>query len=78
MTKIIHSIEREKELQELCIQVLNVTPNTYFNSNGADETTCPFCNAKDYSTGCTAYIEDIKHTTNCAYNIAKALSTNVK
>ena len=72
----VHSPERESELQELCMQVLNASPERYYNPNGADETTCPFCYAKDYSNGCTADIEDIKHTTNCAYNIAKGLSTN--
>ena len=72
----VHSPEREKELQELCTQVLNASPERYYNPNGADETTCPFCYAKDYSNGCTADIEDIKHTANCAYNIAKGLSTN--
>jgi len=73
---VVHSNEREKELQELCIQVLNASPERYYNPNGADETTCPFCNAKDYSNDCTADIEDIKHETNCAYNIARGLSTN--
>jgi hypothetical protein len=73
---VVHSPQREKELQELCLEVLNASPERYYNPNGADETTCPFCHAKDYSTGCTADISDIKHETNCAYNIALGLSTN--
>jgi len=73
---MIHDKQREKELQELCVQVLSANPDRYYNPNGADETTCPFCHAKDYSSGCAADIEDIKHDVNCAYNIAKGLSTN--
>jgi len=38
----VHSPERESELQELCMQVLNASPERYYNPNGADETTCPF------------------------------------
>jgi hypothetical protein len=72
----VHSPERESELQELCMQVLNASPERYYNPNGADETTCPFCCKKDYSTGCNVDIKDIKHDPNCAYNIAKGLSTN--
>lgn len=77
MPEIKHSIEREKELQELCKQVLNANPDKYYNPNGADETTCPFCYEKNYSAGCNVDIQDIEHTTDCAYNIAKGLSTNI-
>lgn len=72
----IHTPEREKELQELCEQVLNASPERYYNPNGADETTCPFCYGVDYSNHCSADISDIKHDINCAYNIALGLSTN--
>ena len=78
MIHIIHNLEREKELQELCMSVLNVSLHTYFNPNGADETTCPFCYEKDYSNGCMANISEIKHKPDCAYNIAKGLSTNIR
>lgn len=74
---IIHSPEREMELQDLCKQVLKASPERYYNPNGADQTTCPFCCEKDYSNGCTANIEDIKHEPNCAYYIAKGLLTNI-
>jgi hypothetical protein len=77
MKEVNHSIEREHELQQLCKQVLSANPNTYYNLNGADETTCPFCYKKNYTTGCNIDIEDITHETNCAYNIAKGLSTNI-
>ncbi len=77
MSSIKHTPEREKELQELCISVLNVSPHTYFNPHGADETTCPFCWEKDYSNGCMANISEIKHKPDCAYNIAKGLLTNI-
>lgn len=72
-----HSIDREKEVQELCKQVLNANPERYYNPNGADETTCPFCGATDYSAGCTEDIGGLKHINGCAYNIAKGLSTGV-
>lgn len=78
MNKINHSTEREKELQELCKQILIANPNKYYNPNGADETTCPFCFAKDYSKDCTYDIDELPHTPNCAYNIAKGLLTNIK
>lgn len=68
---------REKEIQELCKQVLETSPNRYYNPNGADETTCPFCFAVDYSNNCTASIGELKHKTDCAYNIAKGLTTNL-
>lgn len=77
MSNLIHSIEREKELQDLCNQVLEASPNRYYNPNGADETTCPFCCEKDYSIDCNAEMKDIEHKINCAYNIAKGLLTNI-
>jgi len=52
---MIHDKQREKELQELCVQVLSANPDRYYNPNGADETTCPFCHAKDYSSGSYNY-----------------------
>jgi len=73
----IHSEEREKEVQELCSKVINCSANNYYNSHGADEVTCPFCFAVDYSNGCTANMEDLKHLPDCAYNIAKGLSANI-
>lgn len=68
------SDSREKDIQELCRQVLNCQPEVYYNPNGADITTCPFCiNKVENSSG---DMEEISHDINCAYNIAKDLSTN--
>lgn len=78
--KIIHSLEREKELQELCEQVLNTSPRCWDNPNGAYETTCPFCYETEYRGGdgsIWASMSQIKHAPDCAYNIAKGLSTNI-
>lgn len=77
---ITHSPERERELQELCKQVLNTSPNCWDNPNGAYETTCPFCYETEYRGGggsIWAAMHEIKHQPDCAYNIAKGLSTNI-
>jgi len=66
--------EREKDIQRLCMQVLNANPNTCYNPNGADETTCPFCSKSVYFVN--AEMNEINHDVHCAYNIAKDLSTN--
>ena len=71
--------QREKDIQELCKQVLNA--NTEFRDNpfGAYESTCPFCSVTEYRGGTENYhadISEIKHEQNCAYLIAKDLSTN--
>jgi hypothetical protein len=36
-----------------------------------------FCYKKTTQLGAIVDIEDITHETNCAYNIAKGLSTNI-
>jgi len=65
--------DREKDVLELCRQVISTIPNQYYNWHGADSSTCPFCYSK------VEYIWDqlsgIKHEENCAYLIAKDLST---
>ena len=77
---VTHSPERERELQELCEQVLNISPICWDNPNGAYETTCPFCYETEYRGGggsIWARMYEIDHTPDCAYNIAKGLSTNM-
>ena len=65
---------REKDIQELCRQVLDVichySPSSSMN---AKENTCPFCGADGYWN---QDINEIEHDMNCAYLIAKDLSTN--
>lgn len=72
--EVVSSPEREKDILELCRQVLNASPAVYYNLNGADDSTCPFCHERVYYAD--AHISEIKHSTNCAYLIAKDLSTN--
>ena len=61
--------QREKDIQELCKQVLeNCYPN-YNTNNGTSS--CPFCGG----TGYKDEMSEIPHDENCAYLIAKDLST---
>ena len=66
--------EREKDIQKLCRQILEASPNVYCNPNGPDESTCPICNEifpmMEYE------ISKINHRKDCGYLIAKDLSTN--
>lgn len=67
--------DREKDIQQLCRQALKAAPNVYHNSNGADISTCPFCRKEiEYAE---YNISEIKHDRNCAYLIAKDLSTGI-
>lgn len=72
---IVHSPEREADLQKLCSAVTNVGLSFHYNPNGADWGNCPFCWAEYHNEDFT--MEDIKHEPNCAYFIAKDLSTNI-
>ncbi len=65
--------QREKDIQELCNQVLGASPAVYYNPNGADDTTCPFCGECVYNS--KGNMLEIKHSIDCAYLIAKDLST---
>lgn len=68
--------QREKDIQDLCNQVLNASPNSRYNPNGADTSTCPFCYENVYNMD--ALIGEIKHSKDCAYLIAKDLSSKQK
>ena len=77
----VHSPEREIDVQKLCDAVLDVSPKFWDNPNGAYETTCPFCDATDYRGGggnIMASMSELDHEPNCAYLIAKDLSTNYR
>lgn len=75
--------QREKDIQSLCVKVLNCSTNFFDNPNGAYESTCPFCYETEYRGGnplkgnTHVDISEIKHSTDCAYLIAKDLSTNL-
>ena len=64
-------MDREKDIQELCKQVLDT-----FVSEDWDRgtVTCPFCGEESIGDD----MNDIRHGANCAYLIAKDLSTNHK
>jgi len=62
--------EREKDIQEICNQVLNVNLETYPDYAPS----CPFCGNSDWVND----IDEIQHEQNCAYLIAKDLSTGYK
>jgi hypothetical protein len=73
---------RESDIQKLCLAVLNANANHYDNPNGGYESTCPFCD-KTISKGGGKNgefvdIDEINHELDCAYLIAKDLSTNYK
>lgn len=65
--------DREKDIQELCKQVINVSPHyTPTSARNGTEYTCPFC----YSGSNDDEMKLIEHKQECAYLIAKDLSTN--
>tara|TARA_R110000772_G_scaffold200837_1_gene311297 strand:- start:61 stop:294 length:234 start_codon:yes stop_codon:yes gene_type:complete len=72
---------REKDVLQLCKAVLDVSAECWDNPNGAYETTCPFCYTKDYRGGSSssfcASMSELDHTSDCAYLIAKDLSTGL-
>ena len=72
--------QREKDIQELCRQVLEMPSEFWDNPNGAYESTCPFCYVIEYRGGGDkkyhARMNELEHEGNCAYLIAKDLSTN--
>ena len=78
----VHSQQREIDVQKLCEAVLDTSPNYWDNPNGAYETTCPFCNAEEHRGGgkgsIWASMSELDHKSDCAYLIAKDLSTNCR
>lgn len=74
--QIVHDEQRETQLQEMCRIILNMSAETFYNPNGADETICPFCRERVYRAD--KDMSDIKHDPkDCAYLIAKDLSTTI-
>ena len=66
-------MSREKDIQELCKQVLeNCYPN-YDYDRGSHQ--CPFCGNDRWGKD-SSEMKNIKHESDCAYLIAKDLSTN--
>jgi DNA repair photolyase len=73
--------QREKDILMLCKAVLDVSANYWDNPNGAYETSCPYCHVTTYRGGggkeIWAAMKEIEHKQDCAYLIAKDLSTNL-
>lgn len=73
---------REDDIQKLCKAVLEFSPYCYDNPNRGYETRCPFCNAEEERDGTFkkiyAQMNELCHDSDCAYLIAKDLSTSCK
>ena len=67
-------MSRESDIKQLCKKVLEVAPEYDYNPNSYDATRCPFCSGFEYHDN--GSMETIKHDQDCAYLIAKDLSTN--
>jgi hypothetical protein len=68
---------READILELAFAVLSMSPDRFDNPNGGIETSCPFCDAEE-SLSVSISMADLKHETDCAYLIAKDLTTGFK
>jgi hypothetical protein len=71
MPELIHDSQREKDVQNLCNAILyiGITSTGDYGSGGE----CPFC-----LTDCRwdASMDEFTHKPDCAYLIAKDISTN--
>lgn len=62
--------EREKKIEELCNQVINITFDTYYDtSKGKEITVCPLCG--EYTD--THDKTKVEHKPSCAFLTAKEL-----
>lgn len=69
--------DREKDIQKLCEEVLNISTIFWDNPNGPYESKCPFCfETIEYGGGYKGdtSMSGIDHSLDCAYLIAKDLS----
>lgn len=73
--------QREKDILSLCEAILEMSPNGWDNPNGGYESTCPFCYAMESRGGGLGHIwasmRELDHKHDCAYLIAKDLSTGL-
>lgn len=67
-------MSREKDIDELCFKVLNLSPSFTYSANGPDRSSCPFCH--EYVNHDDGSMEEIEHDRTCGYLIAKDLMTN--
>lgn len=71
--------QRDKDILRLCKQVIDMSPDYWDNPNGGIEHRCPLC-YEYLITGSmhnNISMSDIEHKSDCAYLIAKDLSTNL-
>lgn len=74
--EVLHTMEREIDVQKLCEGVLFAPTHFFDNPNGFYESSCPFCHATEYRCGgkeMRASISEIIHSNDCVYLIAKDL-----
>jgi len=64
-----------EDVVKLINGVLEARMDTYYNPNGRDTTTCPFC-LEEIQEGWASAVE-IDHAPDCVYLIAKDMSTNL-
>lgn len=72
-------MQRDEDVLNLCKAILEVSSNFYDNPNGAYENSCPFCYATSYTGGEQMLVgmNELNHKLDCAYLIAKDLSTGL-
>ena len=66
---------REKDIMELCQKVIDTSAFYEYNSNSHDRTICPFCHEFDF--GDKGNMNTIDHKNDCAWLLAKDLTTNL-
>lgn len=68
--------QREKDIQELCKQVLSLGANwSRENPNGTHDVSCPMCDASENIGNTFPGMSDLNHKANCGWLIAKDLSS---
>lgn len=80
MSNVQKDDQREKDIQALCDAVLYMSADYWDNPNGGYESKCPFCHASESRGGggrIWASMSELDHKKDCAYFIAKDLSTNM-
>jgi hypothetical protein len=77
--KPVSDEQREKDIQVLCKAILSMGVNWRDNPNGAYENTCPLCH-EQVDSGNMQHVpmDEIAHSQECAYLIAKDLLTGIK
>lgn len=67
--------DRDKDVLELCQKVIDIGAIYEYNSNSYDATRCPFCTGFEYHD--RGSMDTIEHDNDCAWLLAKDLSTGL-